>query len=65
MSLAEAIRSNPSVRESYMKYYAAETSGQSSINTLNVPAYACAHTALTPGEFAACYCPGATPAPRQ
>lgn len=65
MSLAEAIRGNPSVQGSFMKYYPAETSAQSSINALNVPAYACAHTALTPGEFAACYCPGAAPAPRQ
>jgi sphingomyelin phosphodiesterase acid-like 3 len=63
LSLAKAIRTNPSVRKSYMQYYAAETPAQSPINAGNWMAYACAQTAITPDDYATCYCPGLPPHP--
>jgi hypothetical protein len=63
LSLAKAIRTNPSVRKSYMQYYAAEAPAQSPINAGNWTAYACAQTAITPDDYETCYCPGLPPHP--
>jgi hypothetical protein len=57
MSLAKAIRADTATRKSYMQYYAVETPAQSPISADNWTAYACAQTAMTPDDFATCYCP--------
>ena len=57
LSLAQRIHTDKSVRASYIRYYAAETSVQSPINDGNWTAYACAQTAMTSQDYAACYCP--------
>jgi len=67
ISLTQRLRSDATVRSSYMRYYAAQTTGQSPINANNWPAFTCAQTAITPDDYAACYCPGGAkpvPAPR-
>ena len=55
-SLAERIRSDETVRAKFIKFYAVETSAQSSITDQNWRVFACTQTALTVSSFEACYC---------
>lgn len=59
-ALAKRIRTVPSVRASYTKYYPAD-SRPSPITAANWKAFACAQTALTPDAYATCRCAGSAP----
>jgi hypothetical protein len=70
LALAKRIKTDDSVRASFMRHYAVE-SAQSPMTASNGSAFACAQTAIMPDAFQSCACPTpasgpapATPAPR-
>ena len=58
-ALAQNIRSEESVRHSFVQYYGSDV--QPSPIENNWRAFACAQTGLTPDAYAACRCPGKVP----
>jgi hypothetical protein len=60
-ALAKSIRTDDTVRASFMRYYAVEA--QSPINASNQNAYFCAQTAITSDAFQGCVCPAPASAP--
>ncbi|MGH6901810.1 MAG: hypothetical protein ACREIR_03625, partial [Geminicoccaceae bacterium] len=55
--LAQAIRTDPAVREDYLTFYPVSTaSADPPIDQRNWKAFACGQTELTAEAFAACYC---------
>jgi hypothetical protein len=61
-ALAKSIQTDETVRASFTRYYAVEST-QSPINASNLNAYACAQTAITAEAFGSCACPAAMPDP--
>ena len=59
-ALAKSLRSDASVRKTFLRHYAVEASS-SPIKAGDWMSYACAQTAVTRAEFEACRCPGASP----
>lgn len=60
-ALAKSIRTDETVRASFMRYYAVEA--QSPINAANWSAFTCAQTAITAEAFESCACPAAASDP--
>lgn len=58
-AVTNAIRTSEAARDKFIRYYAAETRGRSTISNDNWRAYSCAHDNLTEDDYAACYCPPA------
>ena len=56
-AVAGAIRTSEAARGSFIRYYAGDARGGSSITKDNWRAYSCAHDNLTQTAYAACYCP--------
>jgi hypothetical protein len=61
-ALAQRIKTDDSVRASFMRYYPV-SSGQSPMTAANASAFSCAQTAITADAFASCACPGPAPEP--
>jgi hypothetical protein len=59
-ALAKRITTDESVRASFMRYYAVEST-QSAMQTSNWNVFACAQTALAPDAYQSCVCPNPAP----
>ena len=55
-ALAQRIRNDSVATRAYVKFYSVDA--PTPINKTNLTAYACAQTALTPADYAACRCTG-------
>lgn len=56
-ALAGRIRRDPAVRAAFLGRYAAETKARGPVTEQNWNAFACAQTAITASDYAACLCP--------
>jgi hypothetical protein len=59
-AMAKRIRTDDTVRASFMRYYAVEST-QSAMTSSNWNVFACAQTAMTPDAYQSCVCPNSPP----